>query len=338
MSAASSTSSAVHRAGDRRQPPSALADRLLLRRLFRRCGRLWFAGGGDGGDADRLSTRLQASGLSLVMNTAPVAFGALRRRRSSCCRRVDRPAARPAVGDGRPPIPRCAILVPFWLLWAYCGWRRTLEAPAVWWRGLSFAIAQLHGVEPSWPVADGGRVRHRLDHLAGHLPAVYYGGPSASCTSMGALRRATTNARRRSSIRRPAGGSCDGGHQPGNRGRGRGCRAGACHRGSVTQAWTPWLILTVLVFLWGLPATKAFLDGIFRPAIVFSGLDGVVQRVPPVVAKAVVEPAVYNLSLLSASGTAILLAGLISGLVLGAKPLEIAATYGGRSGRSCRRS
>ena len=41
-----------------------------------------------------------------------------------------------------------------------------------------------------------------------------------------------------------------------------------------------------------------------------------------------VEPAVYNLNLLSASGTAILLAGLISGLVLGAKPLEIAATYG----------
>jgi lactate permease len=94
------------------------------------------------------------------------------------------------------------------------------------------------------------------------------------------------------------------------------------------KAWTPWLILTGLVFLWGLPVVKAFLDGIFRPAIVFEGLNGIVQRVPPVVAKAVTEPAIYNLNLLSASGTAILLAGLISGLVLGARPMEIAATYG----------
>jgi lactate permease len=97
---------------------------------------------------------------------------------------------------------------------------------------------------------------------------------------------------------------------------------------ALRKAWTPWIILTVLVFLWGLPAVKAFLDNIFRPKIVFSGLDHLVQRMPPVVVRPELDPAVYNFNLLSASGTAILLAGLISGLILGARPLEIAATYG----------
>jgi lactate permease len=84
----------------------------------------------------------------------------------------------------------------------------------------------------------------------------------------------------------------------------------------------------VLVFVWGLPVTKAFLDGIFKPAIVFSGLNNLVQRVPPVMAEPILDPAVYNFNILSASGTAILLAGLISGFVLGARPAEIVVTYG----------
>ena len=84
----------------------------------------------------------------------------------------------------------------------------------------------------------------------------------------------------------------------------------------------------MLVFVWGLPVAKAFLDGIFKPAIVFSGLNNLVQRVPPVMAEPILDPAVYNFNILSASGTAILLAGLISGFVLGARPAEIVVTYG----------
>lgn len=268
-------------------------------------------------------TRLQASGLSLIANTAPVAFGALGTPIVVLGVSTGLPLDQLSAMVGRQMFP-FAILVPFWLLWAYCGWRRTLEvAPAVLVAGLSFAITQLlvSNLHGPWltAVVSGivsiislvtflrfwrpKRIMHvneaRLTRGDERAPEVVHTAPGGSAIAMEGVNPGTGTAA-------PV-------HATG---------------AQLRKAWTPWLILTVLVFLWGLPATKAFLDGIFRPAIVFGGLDGVVQRVPPVVAKAVVEPAVYNLNLLSASGTAILLAGLISGLVLGAKPLEIAATYG----------
>jgi lactate permease len=81
------------------------------------------------------------------------------------------------------------------------------------------------------------------------------------------------------------------------------------------------------VFAWGIPATKGWLDGLFRRALPFAGLDQQVQRLPPVVAAPEIERAIYNFNLLSATGTAILLAALIAGLVLGARPRELLATY-----------
>jgi lactate permease len=89
----------------------------------------------------------------------------------------------------------------------------------------------------------------------------------------------------------------------------------------------PWIILMVMVFVWGLPTMKAALDGLFRLQIPFPGLDHLVQRVPPVVAAPTVEAAVYNFNLLSATGTAILLSAVLAGFALGARPLQIAATY-----------
>jgi lactate permease len=88
------------------------------------------------------------------------------------------------------------------------------------------------------------------------------------------------------------------------------------------------VILMGVVFLWGLPATKAWLDGLFRLVLPFPGLDQFVQRLPPVVAKPEIERALYTLNILSATGTAILLSGVIAGLALGAGLREILATYG----------
>ncbi|HSY84855.1 MAG TPA: L-lactate permease, partial [Gemmatimonadaceae bacterium] len=96
---------------------------------------------------------------------------------------------------------------------------------------------------------------------------------------------------------------------------------------AVVRAWTPWVILSVVVFLWGLPQTKAFLDGISAPKFPIAGLDGVVQRVPPVVAKAKPETAVFLFNWLSASGTGILVAALIAAAVMGYRPAEIVKVY-----------
>jgi lactate permease len=87
-------------------------------------------------------------------------------------------------------------------------------------------------------------------------------------------------------------------------------------KSAVFRAWLPWIILSLVVFVWGLPQTKSLLDGIAAPKIPIYGLDKLVSRVPPVVAKATPEAAVFNFNFLSAAGTGILFAAIIAGFVM----------------------
>jgi len=267
-------------------------------------------------------TRLQASGLSLIANTAPVAFGALGTPIVVLSVATGLPLDQLSATVGRQMFP-FAILVPAWLLFAYCGWRRTLEViPAILVAGISFAVTQLliSNLHGPWLTAVGSGIVSIIS-LVTFLQ--FWRPKTIMHVSEARLSRGDERA---PEVVHVAG---EGGEVAARTG-GTVAAAAPAHAtaAQLRKAWTPWIILTVLVFLWGLPAVKSILDGIFRPAIVFSGLDGIVQRVPPVVDKAVAEPAIYNFNLLSASGTAILFAGLISGLVLGARPGEIAATYG----------
>jgi lactate permease len=88
------------------------------------------------------------------------------------------------------------------------------------------------------------------------------------------------------------------------------------------------VFLTLLVFLWGLPPVKAALNAGFAPGLEVPGLHRSVLRVPPVVHQPEPEPAIFSLNLLSATGTALLLAGLLSGMALGVRPRELVSTYG----------
>ena len=85
---------------------------------------------------------LAASGLSLIANTAPVAYGAL-----------GTPIAGLASVTGIDPfllgamvgrqLPFFSLIVPFWLIWAFAGWRGMMEIwPAILVTGVSFAIPQ----------------------------------------------------------------------------------------------------------------------------------------------------------------------------------------------------
>src|SRR6266487_2389261 len=85
---------------------------------------------------------LAASGLSLIANTAPVAYGAL-----------GTPIAGLASVTGIDPfllgamvgrqLPFFSLIVPFWLIWAFAGFRGMLAVwPAVLVTGVSFAIPQ----------------------------------------------------------------------------------------------------------------------------------------------------------------------------------------------------
>src|SRR4030095_714156 len=98
-------------------------------------------------------------------------------------------------------------------------------------------------------------------------------------------------------------------------------------RRTVFVAWVPWLILTVFVFLWGIPEFKKLMDGISVFRFPIEGLHNMVEKVPPVVAKPVKEGAVYALNYLSATGTGILLAAIIAGLFMKFSPLGLLTMY-----------
>ena len=245
---------------------------------------------------------LEASGLSLIANTAPVAFGALGTPIIALqgVTGLDLHALSAQVGH---QLPVFSLIVPFWLLWAYAGWRGMLEVwPAALVAGAGFAlpqflIATLHG---PWLV----------DIVA------------AAC-SMGALVlflriwKPAANAAGKSTRPEP-----DAWTSPMGTPARSGAEPGETSSGSLL-AWTPWIILTILVFLWGIPSIKGALNGLSSPRIPLAGLHNLVDRVPPVVAAAAPEPAVFSFNWLSATGTGILFAALITAgfLRYGAKEL-----------------
>jgi len=99
-------------------------------------------------------------------------------------------------------------------------------------------------------------------------------------------------------------------------------------RADVVRAWVPWVILSVVVFVWGLPFVKGAFDTWTTGRWPVPGLHNLVLRVPPVVVAPSPEPAVFAVSWLSATGTGIFIAAVGAGLVMGCSPYDLARTYG----------
>ena len=97
--------------------------------------------------------------------------------------------------------------------------------------------------------------------------------------------------------------------------------------GQVLKAWLPWAILCIVVFLWGVPQVKTWLDGISSIKIPVPGVHGVIYRMPPVVVSPEAEPAVYTFSWLSFTGTAIFVAALIAAVIMGFRGRETASLW-----------
>jgi lactate permease len=91
--------------------------------------------------------------------------------------------------------------------------------------------------------------------------------------------------------------------------------------------WLPWIVLSIVVFIWGLPQTKSFLDGIAAPKIPVWSLHKVVSRVPPVVAAPTPENAIFNFNFLSAAGTGILFAAIVAGFMMRYSPGGLVRVY-----------
>jgi lactate permease len=95
----------------------------------------------------------------------------------------------------------------------------------------------------------------------------------------------------------------------------------------LARAWTPWLVLSVFVFLWGIPQVRALLDGISVIRYPVQGLDRLIFRVPPVVAKNTAEAAVFIFNWLSLTGTGIFAAAVLSGFLMSFRPKELVRAY-----------
>jgi lactate permease len=94
------------------------------------------------------------------------------------------------------------------------------------------------------------------------------------------------------------------------------------------RAWLPWMVLSVMIFIWGLPAIKSGMDSFSTIKIPVPFLHELVQRMPPVVPGPETESAIFNLNFLSATGTGILFAALISARILGYSLFETLHVYG----------
>lgn len=89
----------------------------------------------------------------------------------------------------------------------------------------------------------------------------------------------------------------------------------------------PWAILSLFVFVWGLPQVRTALNALSAPELRVPALHQQVLRAPPVVPAPRAEDAIFVLNWLSATGTALLLAGIVAGLLLGVGPVALARLF-----------
>jgi lactate permease len=243
-------------------------------------------------------TPLAASSLSLIANTAPVAFGALGAPLIGLqgVTGLDLKSLSAMVGR---QLPFFSLIVPFWLIWAFAGFRGMIEIwPAILVAGVAFAVPQFlvsnfHG---PWLV-DVAASFVSLAALAGFLrvwkPKNIWRATETRPSGRVPIDNASSQTDLGSERTLPHGRASD-----------------------TFKAWLPWIILSLVVFVWGLPQTKSLLDGLAAPKIPIYGLDKLISRVPPVVAKATPEAAVFNFNFLSAAGSGILIAAIIAGFVM----------------------
>ena len=248
---------------------------------------------------------LAASGLSLIANTAPVAYGAL-----------GTPIAGLASVTGLDPyllgamvgrqLPFFSVIVPFWLIWTFAGRRGMLEIwPAVLVCGVSFAVPQYlisNFINP-W-IVDIGASLISMGCLIGFLrvwqPRELWLSP--------ALRRSDDSAATMPPVStapamRPT-------------------------PSEIRASVTPWIIVCVILLVWGSGWFKGMVNPIFTWNYPVEGLHNMVTKVPPVVAQPTPESAVFAFTYLSFTGTGMLIAAIISGFIMGFSPAGLVRAYG----------
>jgi lactate permease len=247
---------------------------------------------------------LAASGLSLIANTAPVAYGAL-----------GTPIAGLASVTGLDPyilgamvgrqLPFFSLIVPFWLIWVFAGFRGMLQVwPAILVTGVSFAVPQFlisNFINP-WIVDIGASLISMgclILFLKVWSPAVTWTSPALRSRDDSASTMPTPVPK---STEKPT-------------------------TGQVWFSLMPWIIVCVVLLVWGTGWFKAAVNPYATWSYPVPELHNLIQKVPPVAAKPTPEPAVFAFTWLTYTGSGMLIAAILSGLLMGFGPIRLVTAY-----------
>ncbi|HZL38712.1 MAG TPA: L-lactate permease [Pseudolabrys sp.] len=247
---------------------------------------------------------LAASGLSLIANTAPVAYGAL-----------GTPIAGLASVTGIDPfllgamvgrqLPFFSLIVPFWLIWAFAGFKGMKEIwPAILVTGVTFAVPQFlisNFINP-WIVDIGAS----LISMACLVLFLKVWQPKVIWTSA-ALRSADTSMEGRPALK-------SSGKKPTS--------------AEVWKSLLPWIIVCVILLLWGTNWFKGQVNPWATWNYAVPDLHNMINKVAPIVAAPTKEGAVFSFTWLSYTGSGMLIAAIISGLLMGFSPAGLVVAYG----------
>jgi lactate permease len=248
---------------------------------------------------------LAASGLSLIANTAPVAYGALGTPIQGLAQVTGLDPYILGAMVGR-QLPIFSLIVPFWVVWAFAGWKGMKEVwPAILVTGISFAVPQFvisNYINP-WIVDIGASLISMgclILFLRVWQPKVLWLSP--------ALRGNDASA----STMPPA----------------KLIDPAPLTTAELVTALLPWIILCAILLIWGSGWFKTWADSLFVYRYPVPDLNNMINKVPPVAAKPTPEGAVFAFTYLSFTGTGMLIAAIVAGFIMGLSPGKIISEYG----------
>jgi lactate permease len=238
---------------------------------------------------------LYAAGLCLIANTAPVAFGGIGIPIIVAGQVSGIDAMKISAMVGR-QLPFLSVIIPIWLVVLMSGWKSAMEVlPACLVAGISFAGLQ-------W---------FSSNYIGPELPDIL--SSLAAIISLTIFLKVWKPAKVWRFENEPA------------------VNAAATlpnySFGQIAKAWSPFIVLTVMVILWGLPGLAPLLD-IPTIKVLVPGLDKVVIQGAPIVKAPIPMAALYKINWLSAAGTALFIASIISAVILGVGPARYFSIFG----------
>jgi L-lactate transport len=248
---------------------------------------------------------LYAAGICLVANTAPVAFGAIGIPVITAGNvTAATTALAPVMGNviaaavGR-QLPFLSVIIPLYLIIIIAGWKGAKEVlPAIAVSGISFAAAQW------WS----------SNFLGPMLPDIIASLFSLVCTVILLKVWKPKNIWRFPSE--------------------KGDKATEYKKytaGQIIKAWSPFLVLTIMVGLWGTTTVKDYVTKTLKWFITiphWPGLDGLVFKAAPIVKKPAMYAASYKWDFFLAAGTAILITSIFTMLILQISPAKAGKVAG----------